>query len=241
MVGKLGLVVQAHMGSTRLKDKMLKDLYGKSVLERVLERLKRVGNADMLIVATSVLQADDVLAEECERCGVQIYRGSDDDVLERFYQAAKHYQLAHIGRVCADNTLLDWEIIGAEIDVYKTGQYDVVKSGETVPLGLGAEMFSFDLLRDAYENATEHYQHEHVTPYIYENTQNVYHYNLKQDYGRYRFTLDTQEDWELVSKIYGELLQKNEEFVLQDVIEAMNSHQDWFSINENVHQKTLAE
>ena len=237
----IGIIVQAHMGSTRLPGKMMKQLCGKSVLAHVIERLKHSSEADRLIIATSELPADDVLVDECKKCGVDYFRGSDSDVLERFYRAAKTYELDHIARVCADNTLIDWEIIDREIKIYREGQFDVVTSGKTVPLGLGCEIFSWSLLESARNNAVERYQHEHVTPYLYEHYSNVYRYELAEDFGRFRFTLDTDRDWQLINNIYGALYCGADDFLLADVVRVMNEHPDWFDINKDVHQKTVKE
>lgn len=241
MVKPVGIIVQAHMGSTRLKEKMLRDLYGKSVLGRVLERLKKVKNAQQLIVATSDLQIDDILAEECGKYGVSVYRGSDHDVLARFYHAARQFQLSHVARVCADNTLIDWKIISEEIRLYQQEPCDVMTTGKTVPLGLGCEIFSMESLTEAYQKATESYQHEHVTPYIYEHVERVIRYEIPHNYGKYRFTLDTEKDWELITKIYKELYQEKPDFLLSDVIDLMSLHPDWLNINKDVHQKTMYE
>ena len=237
MVKTLGIVVQAHMGSTRLPNKMMKNLCGKSVVGHVITRLKNSHRADKLIIATSNLPADDILIEECKKYQVNFYRGSDGDVLERFYQAAKIYELTDIARVCADNTLVDWQIIDEEIKIYQNSQYALVTCGETVPLGLGCEIFSFELLEEARNKATKHYQHEHVTPYIYENFSDVYKYNLQKDLKKYRFTLDTEEDWTLISKIYAELYHGDADFLLDDVIAVMEKNSTWFDINRNVKQK----
>lgn len=241
MVKTIGIIVQAHMGSTRLPKKMMKNLCGKSVLAHIIDRLKRSSEADKLLIATSDLPADDVLVDECKRCGVDYFRGSDSDVLERFYQAAQAYGFDHIARVCADNTLVDWNIIDHEIKMYRTGSYDVVAGGKSVPLGLGCEVFSWDLLKEAHDKATEHYQHEHVTPYLYEHYSNVGRYELAEDLSRFRFTLDTEQDWQLINKIYGELYRGVNDFLLDDVVRVMNAHPAWFDINKNVKQKKVKE
>lgn len=241
MVKKLGIMVQAHMGSTRLPNKMMLQLCDKTVLGHVICRLQKVSNADALIVATSVLPLDDAIVAECERYHVSIYRGSDEDVLSRFYNAAVQYRLTDIARVCADNTLVDWEIIKDEITAYRTEQYPVVSPSVNVPLGLGCEIFSFTMLKDAYENGTEHYQREHVTPYIYENYGPVYHPAYEKDYRKYRFTLDTEEDWQLIQRIYHNLYHGDDNITLNQVIQAMDEHPEWFALNKNVHQKTVKE
>lgn len=239
MVKPVGIIVQAHMGSTRLPNKMMRNLYGKSVLGHVIERLKNSLCADNLIIATSNLSTDDVLVEECKRYGVNFYRGSDSDVLERFYQAAKLYELSHIARVCADNTFIDWRIIDQEIKIYQEITCDIVACGNTIPMGLGCEIFSWNLLEKARDCAVEHYQHEHVTPYLYENFSNVYRYDLKQNYGKYRFTLDTEEDWQLIYNIYGELYRGVDNFLLEDVVYIMKKYPEWFDLNKDVKQKDI--
>ena len=239
MVGKLGILVQAHMGSTRLKDKMMRDLHGRSVIGCVVTRLQQVRNADALVVATSSLPADDVLVEELRRYRVDTFRGSDSDVLQRFYEAAQYYGLTDVVRVCADNTLVDPEILEQQIACYRGGDYKVVVCGSHIPLGLGGEIFSFKLLEEAARNATEPYQHEHVTPYIYEHHNEVHKYDIKEDCSKYRFTLDTEEDWHLIYNIYDVLKDRIKEFRLSDVVEVMGKHPDWIEINKGVKQRRV--
>lgn len=238
---KIGILVQAHMGSTRLPNKMMMNLCGKSVLGHVISRLQRVERADELIIAISDLTADDILAEECQRYNVKFYRGNDSDVLGRFYEAASFYRLTDIVRVCADNTLTDWNIIDEEIKIYMTGRHDVVTAGETIPLGLGAEVFSYKSLSLAHERGTEHYHREHVTPYLYEYFENIFRYDINEDYSKYRFTLDTWKDWELIEKIYKTLYRKGRDIELEDVISTMEMHPEWYLINKDVKQKNIKE
>lgn len=241
MVMRLGIIVQAHIGSTRLPNKMLKDLAGEPVLTHVLRRLKRVRGADALIVATSDLPGDDAIVALCEREGVATYRGSDSDVLARFYGAATEYRLTAIARACADNTLIDPGVIDAELAAYRTGRYPLVGYSAHVPLGLGVEVFSYAMLSEAYECATEHYHHEHVTPYIYEHFGEVYRVPFEPDYSRYRFTLDTAEDWALISAIYGELYHGTDDITLADVIALMEHRSELYELNSHVHQKGVKE
>ncbi len=216
---------------------MMKSLCGVPVIEHVIRRLKKVKNADALIVATSNLVEDDDIIKVCNSLQVSTFRGSDSDVLERFYQAAVQYKLSDIVRVCADNTLIDWNIIMEEIAAYRTGKYQLVNPSNNIPLGLGAEIFSFSMLKDAYENATEYYQHEHVTPYIYEKYRDLYCPPFLIDYSKYRLTLDEQRDWELIQRIYGELYHGEHNFALKEVVNLLEQNEDWYKINCDVHQK----
>lgn len=241
MVRKLGIIVQAHVGSTRLPNKMLKDLCGKTVLGHVISRLKRVKGADVLIIATSDLPEDDAIVKECQKYHTNIFRGSNEDVLSRFYHAAVEYRLTDIARVCADNPIIDWNIIDDEIAAYRTGEYERINPSRNVPLGAGCEIFSFDMLKEAYENAREHYQHEHVTPYLNECYAPPHCPLYPNDYSKYRFTLDTEQDWKLIQNIYYALYQEGEDIALTHVVALMEKNPHWFDINKDVHQKTVKE
>lgn len=227
------------MGSTRLPNKMLKNLCGKPVIGHVISRLKLVKNADKLIIATSDLPADDLLAKECEKYDVAVVRGSDSDVLARFYKAATEYSLTDVVRICADNTLLDWNLLDREIDEYKNNDNVIVVPGDNVPLGLGGEMFSFSMLEEAYENGKEHYHREHVTPYIYEHCDNVIKVDYQKDYHKYRLTLDTDADWELIQRIYNSLYDGSNEITFEQVADILQKNPNWVDINSHIKQKSV--
>lgn len=241
MVRKLGIVVQAHMGSTRLPNKMMKNLCGRTVIGHVISRLNNVVNADDLIVATSVLPQDDILIEECQRYQVNVYRGSDTDVLSRFYHTALKFELTDIARVCADNVLVDWKIIESEILAYRLEGHALVCPSLNIPLGLGCEIFSFNMLKDAYENGKEYYHREHVTPYIYEKYGEPYRPPYEKNFKRYRFTLDTEEDWQLIQKLFQEMYHGENNFLLENVVEVMEKNLEWYDINKDVRQKGVRE
>lgn len=229
------------MGSTRLPNKMLKNLCGKPVIGHVMSRLKLVKNADKLIIATSDLPADDLLAKECEKYDVAVVRGSDSDVLARFYKAATEHSLTDVVRICADNTLVDWNLLAREIEEYQKHENVVVVPGDNVPLGLGGEIFPFSMLKEAYENGKEHYHREHVTPYIYEHYDNVIKVDYKKNYRKYRLTLDTDADWELIQRIYNSLYDGSNEITFQQVAEVLQRNQDWVDLNSHIIQKSVKE
>ena len=239
MVKPVTIIVQAHMGSSRLKNKMMKQLCGETIISHIISRLKNVSNAAGIVVATSDLPADDILAAECNRQNVYVCRGSDSDVLNRFFEAAKETKAGHIARVCADNPLLDWNIIHDEIELYRNGMYDMVACGNSVPLGLGCEIFSFAMLRQAEKLASEDYQREHVTPYMYEHCTNVFRYETAHDAGRYRFTMDTEEDYALLVKIYEVLYHGQHDFALQKIVKTMEANPEWRELNKHIRQKLV--
>lgn len=236
MVKKIGCIIQARMGSTRLPGKVLKPLADKTVLGHILTRLKQSQYIDKIILATSENIEDNRIVDECKEYSVDCFRGSNADVLARFYHAAGLYDLTDIVRICADNTLIDWKIIDKQILVYNKNRYDIVSTGSYVPLGVGGEIFSFENLEKAYNNAKEDYQREHVTPYIYENYENIFKYQINNDYSKYRFTLDTPEDWSLIFKLYDILYKGIHDFSLDEVIKVMNDKPELYEINKNIKQ-----
>lgn len=241
MVRRLGIIVQAHMGSTRLPNKMLKKLCGKTVIGHVISRLKQVNCAEELIIATSDLDADDSLVEECNKYDIKIYRGSDTDVLARFYHAACKYNLTDIARVCADNTFVDWNLIDNEIRKYQSLTNSIVAPGENVPLGLGCEIFSFAMLEDAFLHGKEKYHREHVTPFIYEKYSSLVKVDYHENYSKYRLTLDTDSDWQLINKLYNHLYKGKDDITIEQLVKIMEQNPEWNNINIHVRQKSAKE
>jgi len=235
-VKNIAIIIQARMGSSRLPGKILKKIADKTVLGHILTRLKKVQYADQIIVATSINTEDDLVVDECKKYDVACFRGSNEDVLSRYYFAALKYNATDIVRICADNLLVDWNIIDAQIKIYKESNHDIVYVGSHVPLGLGGEIFSFSKLEEAHANAKKEYQREHVTPYLYETYEDVYKYQIEKDFSKYRFTLDTNEDWILVNKIYEILYKGEHDFSLEKVVDVMGKNPSLYEINKNIQQ-----
>lgn len=242
---RIGAVVQARIGSTRLPGKVLLNLDGKTVLEHVVERIKLSKRVDEVIIATTVLEKDDKIEALALEKGWEYYRGSEDDVLSRYYEAAEKYKLEVIVRITSDCPLIDAQVIDTMIDIYTSNKYDIVTnagadlSNRTFPRGLDVEIFSLEILKKAYINGKENYQREHVTPYIYERSSNIYYHRNDIDYSSYRWTLDTEEDWELISSVYKHLYHGIHDFFLQDIIELMKKRLDVASINAHIEQKKI--
>ena len=242
---KITAIIQARMGSTRLSGKVMKDLYGKTVLAHVIERVKQSELIEDIIIATTDHTKDEVIAEEALRCGVKVFRGSEEDVLSRYYYAARDNNSDVIVRITSDCPLIDSRVVDQIIAYYKYNSYEIVTNASsdltkrTYRRGLDTEVFSFGMLEQAYHNAKEKYQREHVTPFIYENAQKIYYYKNETDYSKYRWTLDTEEDWDLISRIYGYLYQGEHNFYLKDIIEIMEQHQELYEINKNIEQKKI--
>ena len=168
----IGAIIQARTSSTRLPGKVLLELpYGSgiTVLQQVIRRLKQSKKIDTIVVATTEDRADDAIVDIASREGVLSFRGSKDNVLERYYQAAKAFGLETIVRITSDCPCIDASVVDTTIDQYFTANadYSSISAARTFPHGLDHEVFSFAALETTYKNATEDYEKEHVTPYIY--------------------------------------------------------------------------
>ena len=239
-------IIQARMGSSRLPGKILKDLMGKTVLQHVIERTQQASSLDDIVIATTTMGQDDVVVREAVKCGVKYFRGSEDDVLSRYYLAAKENNADVVVRITSDCPLIDPVIIDEVVNFLKKHkQYPIITNAlndlnqRTYPRGLDTEVFYFTHLQQAFEQARESYQREHVTPYIYENSAPVYYYKNKQDYSKYRWTLDTIEDFELIKKIYEYLYKGKHDFFFAEILNLFEKNPDLVKINEHIEQKKL--
>lgn len=237
------VIMQARIGSTRLSGKVMKELCGKTVLAHDIERIRIAEKVDEIIVATTIDINDDIIAKEALKCGAKVFRGSEEDVLSRYYYAAKENNIDVIIRITSDCPLIDPNILDELIKFFNEHSYDHVSNQSpvleerTYPRGLDIEIFTFDKLEQAFNNAKEHYQREHVTPYIYESSTNIYRYKNIVNYSKYRWTLDTIEDWNLISKVYEYLYKGKHDFFMDDIIELMKKHPELEKINNMIEQK----
>lgn len=242
---KIGAIIQARMGSTRLSGKVMKELEGKTVLEHVIERVKQSKLIEEIIIATTVHDRDDVIESEALRCGIKVFRGSEDDVLSRYFYAAKENEIDVIVRITSDCPLIDWNIIDKVISKFMQNEYDIVTNAgldlgqRTFPRGLDLEVFSFSVLLNAFNNATEKYQREHVSPYIYETSEKIHVFQNAVDYSKYRWTLDTDEDWALINQIFKRLYTGTHNFGLMEIIELMEKEPELNDINKHIEQKKV--
>lgn len=237
------LIVQARMGSTRLPGKILLEAAGKPLLLHQVERLRRVREADGIIIATTVNEADDAVAAFAAGQGLCCFRGSEDDVLGRFLGAAEAFGARRIVRVTADCPLLDPLVLDrlirhfrAEEDQWDYGSNTLTR---TYPRGLDAEIFPLRVLREAEREARSPAEREHVTPFIYRRPERYRLLDLRHevDLSRHRWTVDTAEDFELVRNLLEELLPRKPRFGLADCLVALEAHPDWFHLNHLVEQK----
>ncbi len=201
---ELFIIIQARMTSSRLEGKVMLPLCGKTVLEIMLDRLKYF--KDNIIIAAPKNQKQKPIIELCKKLGVKYYQGSEENVLQRYYEAALNFGAKNediIVRLTSDCPLIDQNIVKEIIEFYEHSGADYVSNVEkrTFPVGMDTEVFNFKSLKRAYRNAHTPYDTEHVTPWIKRHlkTKNV---QDSYDYSRYRLTLDTWEDYLKIKEIY---------------------------------------
>ena len=215
-------VLQARTSSTRLPGKVLKPLVGQPMLARQIERVRRSRRIGHLIVATSATPSDDPIANLCVDLRVACYRGALDDVLDRFYRAARPDEPPHVVRLTADCPLVDPAVVDATIDFYLTGGFDYASNTlePTFPDGLDVEVLRFTCLEEAWREATLTFEREHVTPFIYGRPARylIGHYKQDKDLSHLRWTVDYPEDFNFVEAVYEFLYPRKRDFVTEDVL-----------------------
>ncbi|WNS75211.1 glycosyltransferase family protein [Bacillus sp. DTU_2020_1000418_1_SI_GHA_SEK_038] len=242
---KVAAIIQARMGSTRLPGKILKTVKGKPLLKYQIERVKQAKAIDQIIIATTTKESEQPIVDLCEKMGINYYRGSEEDVLSRYYEAAQKFDVDVIVRLTSDCPIIDPKVIDKVVNKYVNNQssFDYVSNTleRTYPRGLDTEVFSFEALNKAYHEAVLTRDKEHVTAYFYTNPHLFKLQGLKneKDYGNYRWTVDTEEDFELIRLILGELYNPNKTFHLEDVIKLLNDYPEWNEINAHIEQKKL--
>ena len=238
----IGAVVQARTGSSRLPNKVMRPVLGKPLLQYLIERLKASTRVERIVVATTREPEDDALAAFVERLGVACTRGSTQDVLDRYYQAAREHGLDHVVRVGGDSPLIDPTVLDRVVDRYLDlfPNVDYVSNAlrPTYPDGLDLEVFSLEFLTTLHRLADKPYQREHVCTYMLENRhlfrcENVEHYvNLSH----HRWTVDYAEDFELVRRIIEALYPTKPLFLMEDVLGLLSAHPELVEMNRHIQQ-----
>ncbi|MEO5904373.1 MAG: glycosyltransferase family protein [Gemmatimonadaceae bacterium] len=237
-------IIQARAGSTRLPGKVLLDLGGKTVLGRVVERVARMTKVKELIVATSTVESDDAIEAECRRLGVVCFRGSENDVLDRFKGAADAMAADEITRITADCPLIDPGVSDDIIERFETADppvdYASNKIPQSFPRGLDTEVFTREALERSARWAKKPYHRTHVTAYMYQTPEIFTLLGVTSDVDRadWRWTIDTPEDLAFVRSVY-ERLDGKPNFDWLDVLKVVAENPELGKINAHVVQKAV--
>lgn len=224
-------ILQARLGSTRLPGKVLMDLAGRPLLAHVIDRVQAVRGIDRGVLATTTADRDRPLIKLARELGVEAFAGNEDDVLDRYYRAAQHFEADVIMRLTADCPLLDPAVSAQVLDRFRQGDADYVSNTQppTFPDGLDTEVFSFAALDRAWRGATLGSEREHVTPYIWKNPDKFRLASVTNDVdlSALRWTVDEAPDLEFVRAIYARLYRDGQlPFSMQDVLALLASEAD---------------
>jgi len=230
-------IIQARVGSTRLPNKVMKYLEDKTVIEHVISRVSKSRHIDEVFVATTIDENNLPLVQLCSSQNVRIFCGSEEDVLDRFYQLAKLIRPNHIVRVTADCPVIDPEIIDLIIENHLGLNSDYTSNTivDSYPDGLDTEIFSFSSLERSWKEANLLSEREHVTPYIKKHPE-IFSLNSIVsgiNYADKRWTLDTESDYEFLKSIFKILFEKNQFFGMNEILQLLETQPSLEKINSN--------
>lgn len=254
-------IIQARMGSSRLPGKVLLDIASEPMLARVVARTSRAESLHQVLVATTTDASDDPVAARCDSFGISCTRGDVQDVLDRYYQAAKRAKADVVVRITADCPMIDPVLIDDCVNLLLEGSYDFTCNRlpppftRTFPIGLDTEVCTFVTLEKAWMEAKENYQREHVMPYLYEGVKlsavsnqlsagvserrfKIAQLHHEPDYGQMRWTVDTPEDLEFIRQVYAHF-NGRDDFSWKEVLDLVHDEPDLVRINAGVKHKTL--
>jgi spore coat polysaccharide biosynthesis protein SpsF len=254
-------IIQGRMSSSRLPGKILADIAGQPMLQRVFTRTSRSASVSQTLIATTTDPSDDPVAEYCDFSGIPFTRGSLYDVLDRYYQSAKEAKADYVVRITADCPVIDPELIDNVVDTLLEGEYDFVCNRlpppwtRTYPIGLDVEACTFKVLAKAWKEAKEPQHREHAMPYFYEEVQlsavsrqrsegvsprgfRIALLNHATDFGDYRWTVDTPEDLEFMRQVYSRF-DGRDDFTWKEVLDLVHDNPELMKINAGVQHKTL--
>ena len=239
----VGIIIQTRTGSSRLPSKvMMKADEDSIMLDYVINQLNHSKLHDKLVIATTVLEQDNVIFDHVTNRNIECFRGDEKNVLERHYQCAKKYSLSTIVRIPSDKPLIDPTIVDSMIQEFQSNSYDYISNFSvntennhefvpSFPSGTEVEIFSFSALEDAWKNATTDYDKEHVTPYIYDNPKkfNIFTKISKKDLSNFRWALDYEKDLQLIQIIISKI--KKRPILMHDILELFEREPELLKIN----------
>jgi len=217
----IGVIIQARTGSVRLPGKVLKKIGDKNLLEHILYRLNNLHHSSKTVIATTILEKDDIIEVFCFDKNVSCFRGNEENVLERYYLCAKENEFNHIVRLTGDNPFIDVGELDNLIDLHMNTESDYSRSFAVLPKGVGCEIFTFEALELSYRYGEKDNHKEHVNEYIEENENKFKISELKVDEKKKKpeinLTVDTLKDYQRACFIVEST--KNEYISTQEAID----------------------
>jgi spore coat polysaccharide biosynthesis protein SpsF len=222
----------------------MRSIMGKPMLWHIVQRIRYSTFINDIVIATTVHSRDDEVALFSKKNNVAVFRGSEEDVLDRYYRCAQCYSFKDIVRITADDAFKDPVVIDKVIRMYMQNNVDYASNtiNPTFPLGLDVEVFSFSALTKAWKQARNAFEREHVTPYIWMNPDIFKIINVtynEKNLSHLRWTVDTKEDLHFARKIYKRLYHEGKVFLMDDILLLLKQHPEFLDINKNVKPKDL--
>ncbi len=231
-------IIQARAGSSRLPNKVMKYLEDKTVLEHVVSRVRTSRYIDEVFVATTIDKNNLPLVQLCSSQNIRVFCGSEDDVLDRFYQLAKLIHPDHIVRITSDCPVIDPEIIDLIIENHLRSNSDYTSNTilDSFPDGLDTEIFSFSALEKAWFEAKLSSEREHVTPYIKKHPDLFAIKSIVSEinYANKRWTLDTDSDFRFLTVLFSNLYNSNPLFGMREILNLLDEQPSLEIINSNI-------
>lgn len=241
---KVNAIIQARCGSTRFPNKVFADIDGEPLIWHVVNRLSYTKKIDEIIIATTVNEKDDKIEKWCSNNDIGCYRGDENDVLNRYYCASQEFPSDIIVRITADDPFKEPDVIDRVINKLIDGQYDYVTNNypPSFPEGLDCEAFTWETLKKMENLATEDFEREHVTQYIFKHLEDFQTANVssKKMLKDYRWTIDTRQDYEMVREIYAKRdMNKNGILLMEEILDILNKNPKILEINSSVHRSLM--
>lgn len=232
---KVSTIIQARMGSSRFPGKILSKINNETLLQFLINQLRSCKFIEKLVVATTTKEEDNIIHKLVQNYGLEVFRGNENDVLDRYYNCARIFDFNHILRITADNPLIDPQIVDLVIKHYSKKTYDVVSNCQkrTFPYGTEAEVFSFNALEKAWHIAKYLPEREHVTLFFYNNPNlfKIFNVTNKNDLSKFQWTVDKQEDLDLVRKIVSKINKRP--VLMNDILQLFSIEPELIKINKN--------
>lgn len=229
-------IVQARMGSSRLPGKIMKPLAGKPALWHVIDRLRHAKRLEEIVIATTTETQDDVIVRFCVENGVPFFKGSEKDLLDRYYQAARMFIADPIVRITADCPVIDPTIVDEVVEMFLRDEFDVCGIAGEFPDGLDCTVFSFRALEDAWRHASLPSEREHVGPYLDKHPEKYRIGELKkfEGLGHLRWTLDEEADYRFLSEVFDRLYDPARIFLTEDILDLLEREPELKEINSGI-------
>ncbi len=241
---KTQIFIQARMGSTRLPGKVLFKIGSKTIFSILVERLRQVSNIDKIVLVTSTNKNNDTLVKKAKRLGIDFFRGSEENLLDRFYQASLKFNPDSIIRITADCPLIDFNLVNEGLEIFKKGNYDILSIARirTFPDGMDFEIFKTKTLEIAwqenflkFDRNKKKFDEAFLSPTDYLQMKKEFKnkdFVNKKNLSHIRLTLDYKEDFEVIKKVYENLYKKNKYFDLNEMLKFLNSNPNIYKLNE---------